>query len=384
LLANLFEPGTWVDVARKTKIISHGVELEYPFQANLHGLPPDVIKECLLGFIEAWQAQASGAAAAPAANFEDFCLRKFGAGISRHFMIPYNQKLWGVHPREITAEWCSRFVPVPRLEDVVGGAVGAVPPELGYNVGFLYPRQGGIETMTRALAARIGEHGKVALGVSPDVIDPLAKIVEVGGEKIAYQAMVATIPLPELLKRIRGLPAEVELAATRLRCTTLRYFNLATRGPVRSDWHWIYVPEDKYPFYRVGVYSNALPSMAPAGMGSLYVELSDRGPRPSGVALDELRREVAQGLTAAGALARPEDVAFADLMELEYAYVVFDEHYYQATATIRAWLEAHDILPRGRYGYWYYNSMEDSIMQGRDAVALIESRRTPSSSESRP
>ena len=37
--------------------------------------------------------------------------RYFGEGIARHFMLPYNEKLWGVHPREITAAWCSRFVP---------------------------------------------------------------------------------------------------------------------------------------------------------------------------------------------------------------------------------------------------------------------------------
>src|ERR1039458_2428152 len=36
-----------------------------------------------------------------------------GAGISKHFMIPYNERLWGVSPSEITAAWCSRFVPLP-------------------------------------------------------------------------------------------------------------------------------------------------------------------------------------------------------------------------------------------------------------------------------
>ena len=41
----------------------------------------------------------------------------------------------------------SLFVPRPSLEQVVSGAVGANPPEMGYNVSFLYPKQGGIETM---------------------------------------------------------------------------------------------------------------------------------------------------------------------------------------------------------------------------------------------
>src|SRR5205823_6819850 len=138
---------------------------------NLHGLPPEVIKECLLGVIAAKLASvqasaASGQAAERAENFEQYCLEHFGAGISKHFMIPYNEKIWGVHPREITAEWCSRFVPIPKMEDVIKGAVGDVPPEMGYNISFLYPKQGGIETMTRALISRL-QGGEVVLGADP-------------------------------------------------------------------------------------------------------------------------------------------------------------------------------------------------------------------------
>lgn len=360
-----------VRVDRKARVFSNGALTRYPFQANLYGLPPAVIEECLLGFIEAWQKGDTR----PPANFEEFCLQRFGAGISRHFMIPYNHKLWGVHPREITAEWCSRFVPVPRLPEVVAGAVGSSPPEMGYNVSFLYPRTGGIETMTRALTTRMRtDIGEARLSTPVDSIDVEARRVFAGGEEIPYRAVVATIPLPELFRRIRALPPEIEAAAGRLRCTPVRYLNVATRNPVPADFHWIYVPEEKYPFYRVGIYSNALPAMAPQGRGSLYVELSDRGPRPSGVALDTLRHDVAAGLAASGAIASADDVLFADLHELEYAYVVFDDHYYAATAQLRAWLEAHDIFPRGRYGSWTYNAMEDCILAGREVIGTLDDR----------
>jgi protoporphyrinogen oxidase len=361
-----------VRIERKARIFSNGVLTRFPFQANLHGLPPEVARECLLGFIEAWHRRQTSAASRPA-NFEEFIQREFGPGIARHFMIPYNHKLWGVHPREITAEWCTRFVPVPSLDDVVKGAVGANPPELGYNISFLYPRQGGIETMTRALISRIDtSRGEIRLGTSPDLIDVTGRFVKVGDDVLPYRAVVATIPLPELLKRIHGLPVDVERAAAKLRCTPVRYLNVGTRRPVAGDFHWIYVPEEKYPFYRVGVYSNALPAMAPAGLGSLYVELSDRGPPPTGTARDDLHRQVAHALTAAGALASPDDLLFADLHELTYAYVVFDDDYYPATTLIRAWLEAHDIYPRGRYGFWTYNAMEDCILAGREVVDTID------------
>src|SRR4051794_12951890 len=124
-------PGQMVRVERKARIFSHGVLTRFPFQANLYGLPPDVVSECLIEFV---RAATNPKSLEPAANFEDFCLKKFGQGISKHFMIPYNHKLWGVHPREITSAWCSRFVPIPKMEDVIRGAVGDVPPEMGYNV----------------------------------------------------------------------------------------------------------------------------------------------------------------------------------------------------------------------------------------------------------
>ena len=377
-------PGQMVPIARRARIFSHGVLTRYPFQANLHGLPPEVIKECLLGVIEAKVAAASATSpsatpgAAPSGavasaggaeepgNFEEYCLRHFGAGISKHFMIPYNEKIWGVHPREITAAWCSRFVPLPNLEQVIAGAVGAGPPEMGYNQSFLYPKAGGIETFTRALQTRMAG-GQVHTRANPDTVDWRRREVVVGGERIPYRALVATIPLPELLKRMPDLPVEIEAEAARLRCTTLRYLNIGARGKPRSDWHWIYVPEKRYPFYRVNVFSTAMPNMAPEGCSSICVEMADRGP-----VTETSIRDTTAALVAAGALGKAEDLVFADEKQIEYAYVVFDQHYYQATRTIFTFLESKGIFPRGRYGAWTYNAMEDCVLAGREVAALID------------
>jgi protoporphyrinogen oxidase len=366
-------PGQMTPIARRARIFSHGVLTRFPFQANLHGLPPEVVKECLLGVIEAKIANAAGngapgAATAEPKNFEEYCLRHFGAGISKHFMVPYNEKLWGVPPREITAAWCSRFVPLPNVEQIVAGAVGAGPPEMGYNVSFLYPKAGGIETFTRALQTRMRtDHGRVQLGTDPERIDWRRREVVVGGERQPYRALVASIPLPELLRRMPDLPSEIETAAARLRCTTLRYLNIGSRAKPPADWHWIYVPETKYPFYRVNVFSSAMPTMAPTGGASICVEMSDRGPIGEGTL-----RDTVAALVAAGALASPEDVVFADRKEIQYAYVVFDDHYYAATRAIFSFLEANDIYPRGRYGAWTYNAMEDCVIAGREVAALID------------
>jgi protoporphyrinogen oxidase len=365
-LVNELLPGELVPVARKARIFSHGVLTRFPFQANLYGLPPAVVAECLLEFLK---AQGDPKSKEPPRNFEDFCLKQFGAGISRHFMIPYNQKLWGVHPREITAEWCSRFVPIPKLEDVVRGAVGDVPPELGYNVSFLYPRTGGIESLTRAFAARMSG-GDVHLSTPVDELDLEARTVRYGDETVPYHAVVASIPLPELVARVTDCPRHIEEAAAKLRCTSVRYLNVATKSSPNADFHWIYVPEEKYPFYRVGIYTNAVPAMAPPGRGSLYVELSDRGPLPR---VDDIMPDVAQALAAAGAINSADDVLFAELKELKYAYVVFDDNYYSAVDTLIKYFESNGVFPRGRYGSWIYNAMEDSILAGREIALRLNS-----------
>ena len=367
LVAELL-PDQMVPVARKARIFSHGVLTRYPFQGNLHGLPPPIVSECLIDFVRAHNDPRS---AEPAKNFEDFCLKKFGAGISRHFMIPYNQKLWGVHPREITAEWCSRFVPIPKLEDVIKGAVGDVPPEIGYNVSFLYPKQGGIETLTRALASRL-HGGEVCLSTPVEKVNLSERTINSGGDTISWRALVATIPRPELVARLADAPKHVEEAAAKLRCTSVRYLNVATRSSPNADFHWIYVPEEKFPFYRVGIYTNAVPAMAPPGHGSLYVELSDRG--QPGVAVprvDDIMPDIAQALAAAGAINGADDVLFAEIKELKYAYVVFDDNYYSCVDTLIKYFESNEVYPRGRYGSWIYNAMEDSILAGRDIAERL-------------
>ena len=77
----------------------------YPFQNNLRYLEPDVVYECLLGLIE-----ADGTA--QALDFATWMSSTFGDGITRHFMRPYNEKVWATPPEEMSADWIAERVSV--------------------------------------------------------------------------------------------------------------------------------------------------------------------------------------------------------------------------------------------------------------------------------
>jgi protoporphyrinogen oxidase len=86
-----------IAVQRKSRIFSHGVYTRYPYQANTYGLPPRVAFECLYGFLQALREQPQ---LPEPENFEQFCLRYFGEGFSRHFMIPIGS--WATTPSSST------------------------------------------------------------------------------------------------------------------------------------------------------------------------------------------------------------------------------------------------------------------------------------------
>jgi protoporphyrinogen oxidase len=355
LATELLPPEQYRKIQRRSAVFSHGVYTRYPFQANTFGLPPEVAYECLSGFL-----QAHFAAEKPAPkDFEAFCLTHFGAGISQHFMLPYNARLWGVAPREITSEWCQRFVPLPKLEDVLRGAVGARSPELGYNTSFWYPERG-IGSFSEALAART----PIELQRAPRQIDLERRVLVFDDEEVAFDVLVSSIPLPSLLKLLSRLPEPVAEAASLLRSTRLHYFDLGLRVPNPNPYHWVYVPEDKYPFYRVGCYSHLSDKLAPPGKSSLYVELAERrAPNP-----ERALAAVAAGLRELGLLRSEQDIELWRLRTIDFAYVIYDHHYRAALDVIEPFLAEQRIISGGRYGAWNYSSMEDALLMGRSAA----------------
>jgi protoporphyrinogen oxidase len=359
--------GELLTVTRRSSIYSHGAFTAYPFQANFHGLPPQVVRECLLGFIEARLAEARGEAREPR-HFGDYIQRHFGAGIARHFMVPYNTRLWGVSPEEITAEWCGRFIPRPSLEQVVDGALGSDMSGLGYNASFVYPDRDGIGALPKALARRLPD---IRLGAEVQAVDPERRVVRYTGGELRYDHLVSSLPLPSLVSRLDPCPPELQAAASKLRATRLRYLDVAIRGRgVLGGNHWVYVPEERWPFYRLGCYSNAVDYMAPPGVSTLYVELSNLiGPEWTEARLLE---SLVSFFVEIGEAEGPEDILYARLREIPVAYVIFDHDYFESTRTIHEALTSMDIRSIGRYGRWIYNSMEDSLQDGLDTARSLK------------
>lgn len=371
-------PGGLVEYERKAVIHLAGCYTPYPFQANTYGLPREIVLDCLLGLMKARHPEDFGLPPPEGepANFREGVERLFGEGICRHFMVPYNEKLLGVKLEEISAAYATRFIPRPSLEDVIKGSLGFSREALGYNAKFVYPREGGISAVPRALASKLST--PVRYGVAATAIDLAAKTVSFSdGTTAKYSHLLNTMPLVNFLRLLGDqMPAEIRAQAAKLRATTVWYFDLGVRGKGTADsnHHWIYFPESEFIFYRVGSYSAVHRESAPDGCRSYYVEMSgglgDFLQRP-----DELRARVIADLRKARVLDDSDEVLFMDLCSIPHAYVIFDEHYESARQTVLDWLASHNILTHGRWGGWNYGGMEDALLEGLASANTISGKQ---------
>jgi protoporphyrinogen oxidase len=346
-------------IQRQSRVFSQGVYTHYPYQANTFGLPPETAYECVMGFLEAKQNPPT----VLPTNFQDYCLAHFGEGFCKHFMIPYNERLWGVHPSEITSEWCQRFVPLPETSDVIAGSLGVPKRELGYNANFIYPKKG-IGMLANAIA---NEVPFVQYNQAPTRIDWQQQLLYFGERTQKYQSLVSTMPLRVLGTLLDGIPAPVREAFSNLRCTHLYYLDVALSEEILQDIHWIYVPEAHYPFYRVGCYSHFSPEMAPPGCSNLYIELADRSPPD----LEQLLPQIEKALVEMKLISSPEAIRFIRTRLIEHAYVIYDHNYTRSVQLIHNFLIENRIFSVGRYGSWNYSSMEDALLFGQQAAQSV-------------
>ena len=358
-------PGALRLVEREARIRMRGATLPFPFQANLHGLPREIVADCLTGFVEALPSPVPDD---PRASFEEWSLAVFGRGISDAFMLPYNTKLFRRRPAEMTADWVSWAVPRPSLEQVVRGALGMENRGLGYNPTFRYPERGGIGILPGALAERVPA---MRCGCPVVEVDLERRRVTLrSGETLPYEALAVTTPLPMFLRMVRGGPGGLEELADQLDWSVVACLNLGVdRAGIADGAHWIYFPDEDVPFYRAGFPSNFSDAVAPPGSSSMYIEFGLR--RDEDFDPERLERSAIEALRREEVLEERDRILVSDWIRIDPGYVIFDRARQDVMDRVVPELERRDVHLLGRYGAWTYSYMERALLDGLELATKM-------------
>jgi protoporphyrinogen oxidase len=367
LLNELLGPDL-LEIERAAWIHIDGRWVPYPFQTNLWALRADVRDECLEGYLNAQWREDDGSCGDSPSDFYDAALRMWGYGIARHFVVPYNEKLWGFPLCELVPDWAGRFLPRPAADEVLRGA-HVRQDGGGYNARFFYPRRAGMGLIAQRLGEQLGEH--ISLNCRVAGVDLAARRVKLAdGRSLRYGRLVSTLPLPTLIRLCGDAPPSVRAAARGLRATGVSCVHIAVRGPLPAEvphCHWAYFPELRFPFYRVGSTSAAVPGLAPPGCRSFTVEFSQR----SGPETRPLQAWALAGLQDCGLVRLQDDVLFIFTQEIPCAYVVRDRECEWRRQQLLGWFLSQGVHSIGRYGGWQYSSMEDAFLEGQKTAHEI-------------
>lgn len=360
-------PNVFMVKTRKASVFLKDRYLPYPFQANLHGLPKKVVLECLFDFAKKRISSKNK----DDLNFKEWVIETFGKGISEQFFIPYNEKLFRTGLGNLTRNWASWSIPCPSLTEVIRGAIGIKNIGMGYNSSFYYPAKTGIDVLPKELEKRVRGIQLNKKMVSVDISNKIISFND--GTKQNYNYLVSTLPLPNLLEKIEGLPDSFKEISKNLNHVSVQNLNIGINRKKITDFHWIYFPERKYPFYRVGCCSNISNALAPENTSSLYIEISSRPEKKKSI--EQITAETIEGLKMCGILKKTDSIIEKNYIEIEHGYVIFDKFREKILPDIFSFLEKNNIFSIGRYGSWTYSAMEDSILKGKEIAETLRCRK---------
>lgn len=337
-------------------IYSYNTLTKYPFQVNTYGLPKDIIARCLSGFINR-TANLKG----KYDNYEDWVYANFGSGISDHFYLPYSEKFWTVKTKELTTDWLDVRVPQPDLEDIIKGAVSVQKKEFGPNAIFRYPLNGGIQRVAESIrrSDRKIMFSKEAVRIEPDK----RKIHFHDLSSADYKYLISTIPLPELLKIIDGVPKDVIKAGNALRYNSILCINLGIKKQDINSAHWIYFPEDKIAPFRISFPGNFSRYTVPDKWSSVQAEVSYSKARP--IEYKDITEKVIQDLIKTKIIKAKDKIKLINTKRIKYAYIIYDHSRINNLRIINKFLNSRNIYGAGRYGQWEYLWMDEAILSGK-------------------
>lgn len=357
--------GRWHTQRRDARIFFDGGLIDYPFQSHFDQIAdPAVVAACR-------ESLPDAQAAATAENFEDWIVERFGAGVARHFMLPYNRKLWARDLRRMSCDWVQE-----RIADA--GPDGALKTELTRqplqsDSQVAYPADGGFVELFRAMASRCGT---LEFGQEICDIDPQARTARaVSGAAWNWDRLVSTMPLPALLRAIRDCPPDLIAAADRLEYVSLKILLALIGKPLGDEPQRVYVADPQAPPHKIAFNHASSPSLRRRPTHAIMCEIAHSPEKPPPTDAD-LERTTLDWLVESRLVASHGDVVDARLVDVDYGYPVYTHDRPAIVQRIRAYLEPLGVFTIGRFGGWEYVNSDACIWQATRLAGRLTDRAT--------
>lgn len=353
---------------RNNFVLYKGQFIMYPFENGVYQLMPEERIKIVKGIIERMLFIAKNGEWIPK-HFLEWITGFFGNPMADEYLIPYNKKIWKRPLEKMAADWVFSpgRLPFPELENMLLTIAGI--PNTGYKeqAYFYYPDNGGIASLFNSLQSKLSK--KVPEAITGE------KIVNIQinsdhtftiNNKIMANEIISTIPIPELLLSLDDGNSYEELAS-KFDYNSVVVVGVALKGKTPSHTT-VYVPEPKIIFHRYTWMSSLIPPKDQSN-SNLIAEVTV--PKDSKVDLDNIVKEVINGLIDIGVIEDESYILFTKVWFNKYGYPIYSLDHNEIREEAMKMLDNYGIKSVGRWGSWHYWNT-DMVYK---AVSNIENER---------
>jgi len=324
---------------RVSKIRVEGCEVDYPLESNFWQLPLDLQVRYLIAAVQCGEVLGKK----EPKNYEEWTRWKLGNIIAEHYMLPYNEKIWGVKPQQMDIDWLHK-IPSLNTEEIVKNCLkhDMGTEKMPSHPGFYYPKEGGFQKIFDAIYDPVKD--KVKLG------EPVNKLVKnknswTVNDKYEAEIVINTVPWPYLYNAL-GQPKNLVDSFKKLIPNKL-VVSLWEKE-YDHNWHWVYEPNKDVEYHREFYVHNFAPHSKKTTM---YTETNIK------------RWPGENDWVCAGENSKPV-VEFIN----QAAYPVPVIGHADAIKTILDYYKKDKLYGVGRWGQWQYLNADACIMEAMDFV----------------
>ncbi len=314
-------------------------------------------------------------------SFEEWVINRFGGRLYMHFFRSYTEKVWGIPPKLIQADWAAQRIKNLSLSKAVWNAISGANDTASLIDEFDYPRLGPGMMWERTASKVENRGGRVHMKTRVNKLirdgsRVTAAIVESENGEFRVEAnnFVNSMDLRTLIRSFDPPPPpEILKAADTLK---FRDFLIVALVLDKSDPfpdNWIYIHSSDVQVGRIQNFRawsrEMVPNEKQASIGMEYFcSAQDEIWSTDDSKLIEMASKELEFL----GLAKRHDVVDGTVIRQPKAYPVYDTEYKEAVYKIADWLNTlENFQTVGRNGQHRYNNQDHSMLTGMYAARNI-------------
>jgi protoporphyrinogen oxidase len=337
-------------------------------------------------------------------SLENFYINRFGRVLYSMFFQGYTEKLWGRHPRDISADWGSQRVKGLSIMAILKDMVSKIIPkkesarkvETSLIEAFYYPKFGPgqlWETVADLIVEKGGEIRKNCKVTNLNIgSDGNIKSVsyEKNGIKTELQGdiFISSMPVKDLITGMDDTPRDIERIAKGLpyrdfvttgllvdRLELKNKTNIKTLGNIVPDC-WIYVQDVDVKLGRIQIFNNWSPYMLSDPENKVWIGLEyfcNEGDDFWNMTDQECIDFCIRELISMNIIRDSSVVGDSHRVKVKKAYPAYFDTYIEIDKLIEYLNTFDNLFCIGRNGQHRYNNMDHSMVTAFEAVKNIKS-----------